>query len=119
MSLEQALAENTAALNSLAAVMSKGGGAAPPTTSATATPAGDKRGPGRPKKITLEEVTAIAEQVRDEIGKDAAVSLINKHGAKKLSELDASKYAAFVAACQVALSDAGPAEGEEGEDASL
>src|SRR6266851_3989227 len=96
-SIEDLLAENTAAMKANTAAIL--GGAKP---ASVATP----RGPGRPKSVTLDEVKAMAEKVKDEKGRPAAVALIKEHGAASLAELDKTKYAAFIAACEVALSEA-------------
>lgn len=107
---------NTAAMNRLAAVMEKslggkGGGE-------TATVTTEKRSPGRPKKVTLNDVKAVAEQVREEKGKPAAVALIKKHGADSLAELEESQYAKFIAAAKTILNadESEDEEGEEGDD---
>lgn len=102
MALEELLAENTLAVRALTAALQKGG-----STTATPTPAGAARGPGRPKAVTLDEVKAAAEKVRAEKDKPAAVAIIKAHGADTLGELDKSKYAAFIAACEVALNEGG------------
>lgn len=108
MALEEALVECTKAINGLAALMSKGAPAA-------GIPVEARRGPGRPKAVTIDEVKAIAEKVREEKGKPAAVALIVKHGAETLAEMDKSKYAAFVAAAEVLLAGNGDEPGDEGE----
>lgn len=98
MSLEDALVESTAAMKALTAVM---GGKTP----AAVEPG--KRAPGRPKTVKLGDVKAIAERVKDDKGRPAAVALIKQHGADSLAELDESKYAAFIAAAEVLLNDGG------------
>jgi hypothetical protein len=106
----EALNNNTLAVKALMGVMGKPGVASVPAADGT------KRGPGRPPKVTLAQVKAAAERVRDTEsvgGKPKAVALIKQHGADSLAELDESKYAAFIAACEVVL--AGDGEGEEGE----
>lgn len=110
-----AVNENTNAVKALMAGMAAKGGSAPVT--AAAVPAdGAKRGPGRPKKVTLDEVKAIAEKVRDTKGTPAAVELIRKHGAEKLIELSESKYPQFVAACEVVLNEEEAGEEVETDD---
>ena len=80
MSMEEALQENTAALKALTAVMA---GGKPATTAA---PTGNK-GPGRPKKVTLNDVKIAAEAVKAKKGRPAAVELIKEHGGGSLAEL--------------------------------
>lgn len=108
MSLEEATVENTAALKALTAVMAGG----KPAGAATAAVDG-KRPPGRPRKVTLAEVKAMAEKVKEDKGREQAVELIVQHGAKNLAELDESKYAAFIAAAEVVL--AGGDDGDAGD----
>jgi len=110
------LEANTAALNRLAAIMEAGGGttktAAPVANGAA--PTAEKRTPGRPRKITLDTVKAVAEELRDAKGKPAAVALIKKHGAESLAEMDEVQYPKFVAAAKAIL-NAEPEE-DEAED---
>jgi hypothetical protein len=90
------------------------------TASTASTAEAGKRGPGRPPKVasgpTLDQVKAIAEKVREERGQPAAVELISKHGAKKLADMDPKRYAEFIAACEVALSEEDGDDGEESDD---
>jgi hypothetical protein len=109
MALEEALEENTAALKANTAALKSGG---------TSVDTGKTPGkPGRKPAIKLDDVKAIAMKVQSEKGRPAAVALIKKHGATQLADLDPSKYAAFMAACEVELSaeEEPPAE----EDDSL
>lgn len=115
MSLEEALDRNTAATEKLtAAVLSKGG------TNSSADGETNKRGPGRPPKakgLTPAEVKAIAERVRDEKSRSEAIALLKKFGAEKVAALDEKHYAAFVAACEVALEGGDDDTGEgDGDD---
>jgi hypothetical protein len=97
-SLEEIIAENTAAMReNTAALKASGGGAAP---------AGAGRGPGRPNKVTFDVVEAVAKELMDEKGRPAAVSLIQKHGADQLANLAEAKYPEFVAAAEVLLAAA-------------
>jgi hypothetical protein len=96
-SLEEIIAENTAAMRENTAALKASGGAAP---------AGAGRGPGRPKKVTFDEVKAVAKKLMDEKGRPAAVSLIQKHGADQLANLAEAKYPEFVAAAEVLLAAA-------------
>lgn len=105
LGLEKTIAANTAAILA---------GRASPTPAAAAD-GGGKRPPGRPKAVSLDDVKAIAEKVRDEKGRPAAVALIKEHGADSLAELGKEKYAAFIAAAEVVLQggDEGEAAGDE------
>lgn len=107
MALEEAILENTKAVNNLSAIMAG--------NPAAGTAGEVKRGPGRPRKPTLAEVKAIAEKVMEAKDKPAAVALIKKHGANTLAELDESKYAAFIAAAEVVLADEGETGGSNAE----
>lgn len=109
-----AVIANTAAMNKVAALLAKGGGvAAEPEAAGATKPRG--RPPGK-KAPTIEEVKAIAERVRDERSGPEAIALIKKHGANKLADMDASKYAAFIAACEVALAGDGEEEQQEANE---
>lgn len=104
--IEELLAENTAALRENTAALKAGGG------SGTAATGGAGRGPGRPKKVTFDEVKAVAKKLMDEKGRPAAVGLIQQHGADQLANLAEAKYAEFVAAAEVLLAAATPAPQE-------
>lgn len=107
------LEQNTAAMNRLAAAieLQNSGKSGKPTTAA-AVPADGKRGPGRPKRVSLDDVKAVAEELMAEKGKPAAVALIKKHGADSLRELDEAQYAKFIASARTILNEE---EGEEDE----
>ncbi len=113
------LEANTAALNRLAAIMEKGGGTTVPKTTAAPEAVEGKRGPGRPKRITLDTVKAVAEELRDAKGKPAAVALIKKHGAESLAEMDEAQYPKFVAAAKAILNAESEDEDEGDGDDSL
>lgn len=119
MSLEEVTEANTAAMVELTAELKafRKSGATPTLAGETAgTPA--RRPPGRPpakKGPSIAEVKAIADRVKDEIGRSEAVALIAKHGAAKIADLDEGKYAAFVAAAEVLL-EANTGGGEEATD---
>lgn len=100
MALEEAVNQCTAAVNRLADLMSKNGASA---GGAVAEPAASGRGPGRPRKVTLDQVKAVAKKLMDEKGRPVAVKLISEHGASQLADLDESKYPAFIAAAEVLL----------------
>lgn len=114
------LEQNTAAMNRLAAAieLQNGGKGGKPAATA-ATPADGKRGPGRPKRVSLDDVKAVAEELMAEKGKPAAVALIKKHGADSLRELDEAQYAKFIAAARTILNDEGDDGDGEGDDDSL
>ena len=122
MSLEAALAANTEAVNKLIGLLSSGvtmSGASAAAAAATPAEAADKpRGPGRPKKdeaktepkaasITFDEVKAALFKVRDSKGAPAAQEIIKATGsAAKMADIKPEKYAAIIAACEVALAPA-------------
>ena len=62
-----------------------------------------------PPGPTFDQVTAIAQEIARRKGPPAAIGLIMQHGAKKLAEMDKSKYPAFVAAAEVLLAGDDPA----------
>jgi len=110
-----ALERNTAAMERLAAALEKQQGGGKPAAESTGS---GKPGPGRPKKVTLEQVKAVAEELRDQKGKPAAVALIKKHGSDSLAEMEESQYAKFIAAAKAILNDDGDGDGDgDGDDA--
>jgi hypothetical protein len=125
VALEDVMAENTAAVNLLNENFARffdgehntgGAGGKTTETTAAATAEPGKRGPGRPPKVkvpTLDDVSAIAEKVKDVKGRGVAINIIKAHGADRLAGLDPSKYAAFIAACEVVMNEPEPAAAEE------
>lgn len=113
MSLEQALAENTAAINNLIAVMSK----IPyehtePQTSRAASvpgeakivktadiPATPEDAPAPAKAYTYSEVAKRVTDVVSKKGRDAAKQILVRFGASKLPEVDPKDYAELMDAC--------------------
>ena len=98
MSLEQALAENTAALKEMTAALGKGGAA--PSGEAAA-PAAAKTGkskapaPAPAPAIDRSAVNAALEEVKNKFGVDAAKELIQSStGASKRSEIPDDKLQA-------------------------
>lgn len=73
------------------------------TTAATPAAAPATRGPGRPRKISLDEVRAVATKLSQEKGRQVAVKLIGEHGAGQLADMDESKYSSFIAAADLLL----------------
>lgn len=69
-----------------------------------------------PKPITVEMARAAANKVADEKGRHVAQQLIAQHGAKKVADMDASKYTSFLAACDVVLSERQTDDPDEGDD---
>lgn len=112
MALEEAINANTAAVALLNDNFEKFFGAKAGSTAA------EPRKPGRPRTVKFADVKAIAEKVRTEKGKPAAVALIQKHGAASLAALDEAKYSAFVAAAEVVLNESEP-DGDPEDDAEL
>lgn len=103
MSLEQAIAANTAAIEALTAVMSKGGA----TTTTTATK-GKEKPAAYEAKHSLEEMQAAMNDVKEKIGKDKAIEIRNNVGkVAKLSEVkDAKVIDDLYDAAKAALKDA-------------
>jgi hypothetical protein len=64
----------------------------------------ERRGQER-KARAFEEVTAIAQKLAQVKTPAAAMKLINAHGAPRLAQLPEEKYAAFVEAASVMLSE--------------
>jgi len=83
--------------------------AAPATTTAPAT-----RGPGRPRKVSLDEVKAVAQKLVAERSLPVAKKLIHDLGAPQLADLDESKYAEFIAAAELLLKQQ-PAEASDSD----
>ena len=102
MDVDKAAANFTKAMVDLVGAVAAGGS----PVAAAAPPA---RGPGRPPKAaagpTLEDCKAVAMQVQEKKGTEAAVAIIKAHGAEKLAGLATAKYPAFIAACQVLLNE--------------
>lgn len=127
MSLEEALARMTKAVEANTAAILGGKGAKPAATEAAApaaekpatpAPAAEgKRGPGRPAKAkagpTLDEVTTAANAYMEANGKPAARALLQEHGSKsgKLADLPEANYAAVLKA----IADAEQEGDEDGE----
>jgi len=106
--LKSSMDSHTAAMVGLTSALLKqsGNSAVPAAADLTVVaPGAGKRQPGRPRRVTLNDVKAVAERVRDERDRDTAVALIKEHGANTLAELEESKYAAFIAACEVVLNE--------------
>jgi hypothetical protein len=107
MSLEKAIEENTAALNSLTAALA--GKTAAVTGTAGAATAGAKT--DKPPKQTIEDVTAAAAKVKVAMSADAAKFLIKTVGkAEKMLQIKPPQFAAFIAACEKAV-ESGEIEG--------
>lgn len=114
MPLEESLSACTAAVTRLANIMEAKavGGAAAPAE-------GAKRSPGRPRKVTFEEVKAIAKKLMDEKGRPVAVKLIKKQDAEELAKIPESKYAAFIAEAEVLLAQQDAADEEDEAELGL
>lgn len=88
MSLEQALAANTAALEANTAALKAGGGAKPAAAGAGAAAT---KGVDKPKR-TKEEIVAIMGKVKDKFDNDTAIALRNEFGkVTSLKDLVAGK----------------------------
>jgi hypothetical protein len=130
MSLEEALARMTKAVEANTAAILGGKGAKPAATEAAAPAAekpapaaaeGGKRGPGRPAKKagpTLDEVTTAANAFMEANGKPAARALLQEHGSKsgKLADLPEGNYAAVLKAIADASQDEDGEDGEADDD---
>ncbi len=105
MSLEQAIAANTAAIEALTAVMSKSGGAA--TTTTTSTKGKDKPA-AYEAKHSLEEMQAAMNDVKEKCGKDKAIEIRNNVGkvAKLADVKDAKVIDDLYEAAKAALKEA-------------
>lgn len=115
MPLEESLSACTAAVTRLANIMEAkavGGAAAAPAE-------GAKRSPGRPRKVTFEEVKVIAKKLMDEKGRPVAVKLIKKQDAEELAKIPESKYAAFIAEAEVLLAQQDAADEEDEAELGL
>ncbi len=87
MSLEQAIAANTAALEALTAAMSKGG-----ATTTTTTTKGKEKPPAYEAKHSLEEMQAAMNDVKEKCGKDKAIEIRNNVGkVAKLADVKDAK----------------------------
>ena len=130
MSLEQVIAENTAAVRELIAALAANGGAAASTTApaadkeekeekaekTTRTRRSAKTEESAPvSKYTAEQVKAAAVKVKDELGTAEAKKLIKSAGkADELAAIKPENYDAFIAACEAAIN--GEDDGGDGED---
>lgn len=104
MSLEQAIAANTAAIEALTAVMSKGGAAA----ATTSTKATKDKPAAYEAKHTLEEMQAAMNDVKEKCGKDKAIEIRNNVGkvAKLADVKDAKVIDDLYEAAKAALKEA-------------
>lgn len=129
MSLEQALAENTAAIRELIAALSTNPVAAPapapeetrkPETVAVADAEPEKKKPeakketekektpepapeNAPEQPTYQETAAAITKLSRAKGREAAVAVLQSFGAEKLPEVDPSQFSAVLAAVQEAM----------------
>lgn len=111
MALEDDVKALTNALTNLTAKLPVSGAAVADTQAgAPAT-----RGPGRPRKVSLDDVRAVAKKLMDERGRPVAAKLITDHGAPQLASLDESKYASFIAAAELLLNSPQTAEAADSD----
>lgn len=106
MAIEDDMKALTAALNNIADKLPTGMSAATPAPAQapqTAPPTNTTRGPGRPRKISLDEVKTVAKKLADEKGRNVAIKLIGEHGVGQLADMEESKYSSFIAAADVLL----------------
>lgn len=114
MSLEQALAANTAAINALTAVL-QGQGQQPAAKTAdapkdapkatTGKAKADKAAPAKKEEpaVTYDQVKELILKVNQEKGRPAIEELLSGFGVKKGPELKPEQYAEFVAAAETLL----------------
>lgn len=123
MSLELAIQQNTAAINSLIEIL-KNGGIAPPATDTPAadvaeTPKATKRArkepeapaeetkaapiDEQPQQVTRDQVSKALTRLASKKGRDAAVAALAGVGAATLGEVEAGDYPAVLSACEAAL----------------
>jgi hypothetical protein len=76
-----------------------------PQTAVAATKPEALNGADKKQGPSFEEVTAIAQKLAQVKTPAAAMKLINAHGAPRLAQLPEEKYAAFVEAASVMLSE--------------
>lgn len=114
MSLEQALADNTAALKELAAAMKAGGGA-PATTGKTETKP-DTKPKSNAGEHTKAEATAALNEVKEKFGTEKAVELRNKFGkVTKMADLsNAADIDALYKECKKAMEAGDSGSGGDG-----
>lgn len=117
--LTKSVRENTAALKAGKPASGAASSGTAASTGIASTAAAAK------SKYTVDQIKALAVEVRDKVGEDAAVKLIKTHGGGKLAEL-ANKKAAwdkFGAAAEKMIADATtaeePAEEPAEEDSGL
>lgn len=108
MSLEQALQENTIALNALTAQLAKGGAAPAATAAAKAEvkekPAAKEKPPTKAKsEHTREEMVAVLAEVSEKHGKDAARALFVKGDVAKMAQIADADIDTVYAAAKAAL----------------
>lgn len=118
MSLEQALAANTAALEANTAAL-KGGAAAGKTEAAAGKTEAAAKGKASPKEKkpehTRAELTAVMNELKEAKGASVAKGLIKEvSGSEKLAEVPDSKIDALFDAAKEALGG-GDDDGEEGD----
>lgn len=102
MSIEALLTSLIAAVNANTAAL-QGKAAAP--AAAPAAPAASAAAAAAPAStgIQLAQVQAKGKELMEKKGKEAFVAVLTKHGAKKLSDVKADAYAAFVKDIDAAL----------------
>lgn len=110
MALEEAVNTLTAAVLKLTERIEKGGAPAPAAATAAV------RGPGRPRKIGIDEVKAVARKVRDEKGAPLYKNFLNQFDATQLAEVAETKYPEFIAAAEVLLASKEPEPAEASDD---
>lgn len=117
MSIEQLIADNTAALRELAAAMSGSKAPAAAATAAAPAPAAseEKKKPGRPPKVepkknvhTREEMVAVLGEVKAKFDIEAARALFRNDAVQKMGDIPEADIDTVYAAAKAKL--------EEGDD---
>lgn len=107
-SLEERIAENTEAVNRLAAALEAGGGSSAPAGKAAGKPAAGKAA-AKPKGPTAEATKTAVMKVKEEKGADAAREIITAHagdGANLAALLQLPEtWAQVIVDCEAALSE--------------
>lgn len=115
MSLELAIQQNTAAINQLIEILSKGitaAPAAPPeppgltleeTFAETPAPKPKKKAEPAPAPVSYADAAGAVTRLVKEKGRDAAKALLSSFGAANLKEIPEAKFAEVLAAAEKAL----------------
>lgn len=124
MSLEQALAANTAAIEALTAALQAGGSVPaatttekPASTGKTTRAAAGKTTKASKPAHTPEECQAVLIKIKDEHGIEHAKEILAEHGIDKMANIKADQADAVFASAEAKYAElsAGGDEGDEGD----